>query len=76
MLTTTIEPQQYLYIESNTDVPTLHPVAFGNVVAFCRRCPDTSDLNDDSAAIVQTGSGAIVLIVLSLVFLYVRFIAG
>ncbi len=63
MLTTTIEPQQHFYIESDMDVPTLHPVAVGSVVALCRRCPDTSDLNDDSAAVVQTGCGAIVLIV-------------
>ncbi len=63
MTTTSIEPQRHFYVESDMDVPALHPVAGGNVVAFCRRCPDKFEPNDDSAAVVQTSSGAIVLIV-------------
>lgn len=63
MLMTTIEPQRHYYIESDMEAPALHPVAGGNVVAFCRRCPDKLEPNDDSAAVIQTISGAIVMVV-------------
>ena len=63
MVTTTIEPQRHFYVESDMDTPALHPMAGGNVVVLCRRCPDKFEPNDDSAAIIQTSSGAVVLIV-------------
>ena len=45
------------------EAPELLDVANGHVAAFCRRCPDKVEPNDDSAAVVQTKSGAIVLVV-------------
>ncbi len=52
-----------LYIES--DMESAEPIELlgGKVVALCRRCPDKEQPNDDSAAVVQTESGGIVLIV-------------
>lgn len=63
MLTTTAQPLQRHYIESDMESPELLPMSHGNVVALCRRCPDKIEPNDDSAAVVQKGSGAVVLIV-------------
>ena len=63
MLTTTAQPQRHLYVESEMDSPELLQMSRGNVVALCRRCPDKVEPNDDSAAVVQKISGAIVLIV-------------
>jgi serine/threonine protein phosphatase PrpC len=63
MLTTTAHAKRELYIESDMDSPQLLSLATGNVVALCRRCPEKQEPNDDSAAVVETASGAIVLMV-------------
>lgn len=63
MLTTTAKPHRHRYIESDMESPELMPLSAGNVVALCRRCPGKVEPNEDSAAVVQTGSGAVVLIV-------------
>lgn len=51
------------YIESDMDSPESIVLSSGKVVAMCRRCPDKTEPNDDSAAVVQLASGAIVLVV-------------
>jgi serine/threonine protein phosphatase PrpC len=51
------------YIDSDMSDVEIVAVAGGSVVAFCRRCPSSDEANDDSAAIVETANGAIVLIV-------------
>jgi serine/threonine protein phosphatase PrpC len=63
MLTTTAQPHRHLYIESDMESPELLDMSNGSVVTLCRRCPDKIEPNDDSAAVVQKSSGAIVLIV-------------
>jgi len=63
MLTTTARPRRQLYIESDMQSPELLPMSHGNVVALCRKCPDKIEPNEDSAAVVQKSSGAIVMIV-------------
>lgn len=63
MLTTTAHTKRELYIESDMQSPQLLSLAAGNVAALCRRCPDKIEPNDDSAAVVETTSGAIVLVV-------------
>lgn len=54
---------QKLYIESLGGSPDVIPTLSGNVVALCQSCPGRIDPNDDSAAVVQTSGGAIVLVV-------------
>jgi len=51
------------FIESTMDSPVSIELAAGNVVAFCRPCPGKTEPNDDSAAVVQLASGAMVLVV-------------
>lgn len=51
------------FIESNMDSPESTELAAGKVAAFCRRCPGKVEPNDDSAAVVQLASGAVVLAV-------------
>jgi serine/threonine protein phosphatase PrpC len=63
MLTTTAQPHRHLYIESDMESPEMLDMSNGSVVTLCRRCPDKIEPNDDSAAVVQKSSGAIVLIV-------------
>lgn len=63
LTTTTIQPQRHFYVGRDMDAPKLHSVQCGKVVALCRRCPEKTEPNDDSAAVVQTESGAIVLMV-------------
>jgi PPM family protein phosphatase len=63
MSTISIEPHSRLYVESDMLVPELVEIAHGSAALLCRRCPGKFEPNDDSAAIVQTVSGAVVLIV-------------
>ncbi len=58
-----IEPQQKLYVESDMLAPQVVDFAQGSAAVLCRRCPGKFEPNDDSAAIVQTASGGVVLIV-------------
>lgn len=59
----TIQPIQRLYLESDMDLPESSALACGRVIALCRKCPGKESPNDDSAAVVQTESGGVVLIV-------------
>ena len=63
MSTATALQLKKAYIESDMQSPDLIEVCGGHVAGLCRRCPDKTEPNDDSAAVVQTASGAIVLIV-------------
>lgn len=63
MLTTTARPMQRLYVESDMAVADVREVSAGHVAVLCRRCPDKVEPNDDSAAVIQTASGAIVMVV-------------
>ena len=63
MATTTGQEQRKLFIETDMGSPQLLSFAVGNVAALCRRCPEKIEPNDDSAAVVETASGAIVLVV-------------
>jgi serine/threonine protein phosphatase PrpC len=63
MATPAIVSMQTLYVESDMDSPELLTLAGGNAVALCRRCPDKQEPNDDSAGVVQTEAGDVVLIV-------------
>ena len=62
MTATLASPHRY-YLDGKMDQPDLISVDGGNVVAFSRVCPDKEDPNDDSAAIIHTACGAIVLAV-------------
>lgn len=59
----TIEPIQRLYVESDMDSADWTDLAAGQAIALCRRCPGKEEPNDDSAAIIQTSWGAVVLVV-------------
>jgi serine/threonine protein phosphatase PrpC len=59
----TIKQLTRLYIECDMMSPELIEVVGGRVACLCRSRPGNVEPNDDSAAIVQTISGAIVLIV-------------
>jgi PPM family protein phosphatase len=63
MLTTTARPMQRLYVESDMAIADITKVTEGHVAVLCRRCPDKVEPNDDSAAFIQTASGAIVMLV-------------
>lgn len=63
MLTTTAQPERELYVESDMESPRVLSFFGGNVAALCRRCPGKIEPNDDSAAIVGTASGGVVLVV-------------
>ncbi|QDT11392.1 PP2C family protein-serine/threonine phosphatase [Planctomycetes bacterium K23_9] len=54
---------QRLYHESDMASPELLSLTDAKVAVLCRRCPGKEEPNDDSAAVVQTVSGAIVLVV-------------
>ncbi len=63
MSTTATQSQSQLYVESDMLQPELVPLVHGQVGVLCRRCPDKFEPNDDSAAVVQTAHGGVVLIV-------------
>ncbi len=63
MATASTKAMNKFYIESDMSVAESIAVSGGNVIVLCRRCPDKVEPNDDSAAVVQTSSGAVVLIV-------------
>ncbi len=63
MLTQTARPMQRLYVESDMAVPDVCDVSAGHMAVLCRRCPDKIEPNDDSAAFIQTASGAIVMVI-------------
>jgi serine/threonine protein phosphatase PrpC len=63
MVNVTMEPIRRLYVESDMESPDWLSLNAGQVITLCRRCPGKTEPNDDSAAVVQTSSGAIVLIV-------------
>ena len=52
-----------LFIESDMRSARYHETPLGNVSALCRTCPDKIEPNDDSAAVLQTQDGSIVLVV-------------
>ncbi len=62
MATASIKATSELFIESDMSVAESIAVSAGNVVVLCRRCPGKIEPNDDSAAVVQTSRGAVVLI--------------
>ena len=53
----------HLYVESDMQSAELLSLSAGNVAAFCRRCPDKAEPNDDSAAVIHTAGGAAILVV-------------
>jgi serine/threonine protein phosphatase PrpC len=63
MTTTSANRSQKLFVESDMKSPELLRFSESKVAVLCRRCPGKIEPNDDSAAVVQTTSGAIVLIV-------------
>lgn len=52
-----------LFIESDHREPQILDCDTGSVYALCRSCPGRVDPNDDSAGVVQTEHGGVVLIV-------------
>ena len=56
-------PTQQLFIESDMPSPELLELGRWKVAALCRRCPGKQEPNEDSAAVVQAASGAVVLVV-------------
>jgi serine/threonine protein phosphatase PrpC len=52
-----------LFLESEMRIPQTLQLSSGRVACLCRRCPGSDLPNDDSAAVLQTTSGAIVLVV-------------
>ena len=63
MSTTIARPTRHLYVDSDMDSPEFLRMTGGNVVAISRKCPDKIEPNDDTAAVVETAAGAIVMIV-------------
>ena len=63
MFTQTTEMTKEFFLESDMAAPQQSSFPEGRVVSFCRRCPGKFEPNDDSAAIIRTVSGAIVLAV-------------
>ncbi|NND96540.1 MAG: SpoIIE family protein phosphatase [Pirellulaceae bacterium] len=63
MATTTSTQFVELFLESDMQSADCIPVSSGNVTALCRRCPDKEEPNDDSAAVLQTDTGAVVMVV-------------
>lgn len=63
MATATTKATKRFYIESDMSAAESIELNGGNVVVLCRRCPNKIEPNDDSAAVLQTSSGAVVLIV-------------
>lgn len=63
MVMASMKAKARFYIESDMTAPESIDFGGGSVVVLCRRCPNKSEPNDDCAAVVQTNSGAIVLIV-------------
>lgn len=59
----TVRPQCHLYVQSDLQSPESWSTPEGTVAAFSRRCPDSTQRNDDCAGIFQTDSGSTVLIV-------------
>jgi len=62
MSTASINKTSKLFIESDMSVAESIDLSPGKVVILCRRCPGKSEPNDDSAAVIQTSNGAVVLI--------------
>lgn len=62
-MTTLLAPPHRYYLEGDMDQPELIDVVSGHLVAFSRVCPDKEEPNDDSAAIIQTPCGAMVMAV-------------
>ena len=60
---TNAKPSTKLFIECVDEPAELIPVSGGVVIALCHRCPGRIDPNDDSAAVIQTSTGATVLVV-------------
>ncbi|MEM1068586.1 MAG: protein phosphatase 2C domain-containing protein [Planctomycetota bacterium] len=63
-----VEPPRFetvekLYVEADMPSADATPLGTGQAVTLCRRCPGKSEPNDDSAAVIQTSWGAIVLVV-------------
>ncbi|TWU60231.1 putative protein phosphatase 2C-type [Rubripirellula tenax] len=63
MLTTTTQSIRRVFVESDMDRVDVIDVVHGHVAVFCRRCPGKIEPNDDSAAMIQTSSGGIVMVV-------------
>ncbi|MDB4679140.1 protein phosphatase 2C domain-containing protein [Rhodopirellula sp.] len=61
MTTTELKPE--FYLERDMAAPDLLSFPEGKVVAYCRRCPGKEEPNDDSAAVIRTPFGGIVLAV-------------
>ena len=65
-MTTTAESQSNntarLFIDSHMEHPAFLECTVGNVVAFSRGCPGHA-INDDSAAVIETDAGHVVLVV-------------
>ncbi|TWU36161.1 PP2C family protein-serine/threonine phosphatase [Novipirellula artificiosorum] len=54
---------QDFFVESDMHEPKSLSLTSGQVVAFARRCPGKVEPNDDSAVVLQTASGALVMAV-------------
>ncbi len=63
MVNLTTEPVQRLYVEQDMESPDLLRLNRGQAMTHCRNCPGKTEPNDDSAAVVQTASGAILLMI-------------
>ena len=62
-MTTTSDTAAQFYLESDMDQPEVIAVTGGHVVAFSRKCPGKQEPNDDSAAMIHTPNGGIILAV-------------
>jgi len=63
MLTTILETTKEFFLESDMTAPVQFVFPEGRVTAYCRRCPGKLEPNDDSAVVIRTASGAIVMAV-------------
>lgn len=63
MLTTTSEATTALFLQSEMKVPQEFVFPEGRVVAYCCSCPEKGLPNDDSAAVIRTANGAIIMAV-------------
>lgn len=54
---------EHFLIDMDMGQPLSLAFSYGTVAALCQRCPDRSEPNDDSGAVIQTRGGQLVLVV-------------
>ncbi|MFG0287451.1 MAG: PP2C family protein-serine/threonine phosphatase [Rhodopirellula sp. JB044] len=62
-MTTTLTASTTFYLESEMETATVHRCDQGSVAAYSHACPGKEEPNDDSAVVIHTANGGLVLAV-------------